>query len=200
MKWSFILVRCVLDLIVPLKVKRVTESEIQELRSRGYDEVSLHEAMAAFLRCQLADKLIEQIAVAFSGVVLGEGIGLQQAQGLDDYEDEARCAAYRERDEKLDWGKISSIDLNRCHSSLSFFDPEGMRFHLPAYLRAELLDEYGFGMAFPLTQVGDFERYYSALNSSQRQAVRQFLLLIRDDPDYEFDRPHIERALTDYWI
>ena len=181
------------------EMRRVTESEIEEMRARGYDAATLREAREAFERGKAADRIIERIAGAFSGVTLGDGVGLRQAQGLDDYENEATCAAYRETDEKEDWRKITSADLNRCNSSLSFFDPTGMKFHLPAYMTAELRGEYDFGMAFSLTQVGDYEYYYSALDSMQRQAVRQFLLFLLDDPEYVFDSPHIERALADYW-
>jgi hypothetical protein len=181
-------------------MRRVTESEIQEMRARGFDQATIRDAEEALERSKVADQVIDQIAEAFSGVVLGDGVGLRHAQGLDDYEDEDTCARYREADEKENWQAITPPDLNSCNSSLSFFDPEGMRFHLPAYMTAELRGEYGFGLAFSLTQVGDYGCYYSALDPIQRQAVRRFLLFLLDDPEYEFDRPHIERALEDYWI
>ena len=181
------------------KMRRVTESEIEEMRALGYDAATVREARKAFERVKAADRIIERISEVFSGVTLGDGVGLRQAQGLDDSEDEATCAGYREADEKEDWQKITSADLNACNSSLSFFDAAGMRFHLPAYMTAELRGEYNFGMAFSLTQVDDYDYYYSALDSAQRQVVRQFLLFLLDDPEYNFDRSHIERALEDYW-
>ena len=56
---------------------------------------------------------------------------MRHGQGLDDdYEDAATCEALRLTDEKDDWSKIAVADLNQCYSSLSFFDAEGMRFHL----------------------------------------------------------------------
>lgn len=87
-------------------------------------------------------QVCQAIESAFAGVTLGNGIGLQEAQGLDDYADEATCAAYRATDEKDDWHRLSTETLNRCSSSLSFFDPEGMRFHLPAFLLTEFHDDY----------------------------------------------------------
>ena len=180
------------------KMNRVTEIEIKKMRACGYDAATIREDLKAIERSKTADNLIERIAEAFSGITLGDGVGLQQAQGLDDHENAATCAAYRESDEKEDWRKIASADLNRCNSSLSFFDPIGMRFHLPAYMTAELRGKYDFGMAFCLTQMGDYDRY-SRLDPIQRQVVRQFLLFLLDDPEYEFERPHIEQALADYW-
>ena len=141
-----------------------------------------------------------KISEAFAGVTLGNGIGLKQAQGIDDYEDEATCASYRASDEKEDWTRIPVSELNRCNSSLNFFDAEGMRFHLPAYLIADLQGTYNFGMAHCLTQSHDYARYFGLLSNAQRQAVREFLLHVSKQPGYEFDRPHIIRALEEYWI
>jgi hypothetical protein len=46
--------------------------------------------------------LISEIASAFAGVRLGGGVGLLEAQGLDDYADAEERKALRERDEKDD--------------------------------------------------------------------------------------------------
>lgn len=181
-------------------MRRVLESEIGEMRERGYDRATIREAEEALERGNIADELIATISEAFRGVTLGDGVGLRQAQGLDDNEDNETCAVYRERDEKDDWRAISSDDLNGCNSSLSFFDAEGMRFHLPAYMTAELRGEYGFGMSFCLTHLDPHGRtYFTVLSEVQRQAVREFLLILRDDPDYQFDREEIDQALESYW-
>ena len=145
------------------------------------------------------EALCKTIRDAFAEVKLGKGIGLQEAQGLDDYDDDATRARYRASDEKEDWARISVGDLNRCNSSLSFFDADGMRFHLPAYLIADLHGTYNFGMAFCLTHPHDYDHYFGLLSPAQRQAVRAFLLHILSDPNYEFERPNILLALEDYW-
>ena len=88
------------------------------------------------------------IRAAFHGATLGNGIGLLQGQALDDYRDEATQKAYRERDEEDDWERIPFQALNRCNTSLSFFDAEGMRFHLPAFMIAEL-NGLGGKLCFP---------------------------------------------------
>jgi len=74
--------------------------------------------------------LISDITSAFAGVRLGGGVGLFEAQGLDDYADVAERKALRERDEKDAWTVFSADALNCANSSLSFFDAERMRFHL----------------------------------------------------------------------
>lgn len=180
-------------------MKYPTPADIAEMKARGYDPATVAEAEQQSKRWALAQEVCRVIEAAFAGVTLGGGVGLQEAQGLDDYADAATCAAYRASDEKDDWHRISAEALCRCNSSLSFFDAEGMRFHLPAYLVADLRGDYGFGMAFCLTQISDYDRYFRLLSDAQRKAVRSFLLHILDDRDYEFDRPHILRALDEYW-
>ena len=145
-------------------------------------------------------ELCAEIEKVFADVKLGDGIGLFEAQGLDDYADAETCARYRASDEKHDWRRIASEALRQCNSSLSFFDAEGMRFHLPRYLIAELRGEYGFGMNFCLSHsyLASPEKF-DLLNSQQRIVVRQFLLHKLHDPDDALDRPHIVRALDDYW-
>ena len=144
--------------------------------------------------------LRSQIQRAFDGVKLGDGVGLMQAQGLDDYADAVTLARYRAQDEKDDWSKIAADQLDQCYSSLSFFDAEGMRFHLPAFLIAHLDGTFHQDdVLFTLTDT-ELERLsrFDLLSDQQRRAVRNFLeheLSINTD----FVRPMIEKALSDYW-
>jgi hypothetical protein len=184
-------------------MKHLSPADIAEMRARGYDPSTIASMIAKAeqqsKRLEAAQQVASVIEAAFAGVTLGGGVGLQEAQGRDDYADAETSAAYRANDEKEDWHRIPTEALQRCNSSLSFFDAEGMKFHLPAYLLADLRGDYGFGMAFCLTQTSDYDRYFRLLSSAQRRAVRAFLLHILDDPDYEFHRPHILQALDGYW-
>ena len=82
------------------------------------------------MKCKNDIGAIERIIrAAFAGVTLGKGVGLWWGQVLDDYEMPESIADYRanheQSEERLDWSRIPIADLNRCHSSLSFFDAEG---------------------------------------------------------------------------
>jgi len=170
------------------------------MRARGYEASTLAKAEEQSKRWHRAQSVAAQIREAFSHVQLGQGVGLRQAQGIDGYEDEEALAAYRALDEKLDWSRIPSSALNECNSSLSFFDAEGMRFHLPAYLLADLDGSYEFGMAFCLTDLGELrEEQFALLSPAHRDAVRSFLEYISEECDYLFERPNILRALEEYW-
>ena len=48
-------------------------------------------------------RVAELVHSAFDGVTLGDGVGLFEGQGLDDYADAATRARYRAKDEKEDW-------------------------------------------------------------------------------------------------
>lgn len=84
------------------------------------------------------ETLIQKIEDAFRDVKLEDGVGLWEAQGLNYYETEEDCRKRREKDEKEDWRNLSLALFSECHSSPSFFDAKGMRFHLPFFLLIDL--------------------------------------------------------------
>lgn len=91
----------------------------------------------------------------------------------------ATLAKYRAGDEKQDWRRIPIDDLIACNSALSYFDAEGMRFHLPAYLVAMLRGDYGHGLEFYLTLPDDeLKKSFALLSAEQRSAVGAFLAFI----------------------
>ena len=146
------------------------------------------------------DALLQEIRDVFRGVKLGEGVGLFQGQGLDDYATEDEIARLRADDEKEDWQLISTADLNRCYSSLTFFDPAGMRFHLPAFLIAELRGKFEMELLYHLTDLSKYGReQLSALLPAERKVIRKFLEHLLRDEDYEMERAAIRRGLGDYW-
>ena len=144
------------------------------------------------------ESVVLRIRAAFQGVTLGNGVGLLQGQAKDGGR---KGLEERLQDEKLDWARLRVTDLNECSSSLSFFDAEGMRFHLPSCLIAELngrLDRTPF--IFHLMDLSDYSKsQLSMLSAAQREAVREFLLFRRADPEHEYDWPEIEKALATYW-
>ncbi|TDG36426.1 hypothetical protein EZJ43_07865 [Pedobacter changchengzhani] len=89
----------------------------------------------------IKEDLVTQIQLAFADVKLEDGIGLWQAQGIDDYASEEEIVTLRAKDEKDNWKLLPYEDLSYCESSLSFFDAKGMRFHLPKFLIFDILEE-----------------------------------------------------------
>ena len=182
-------------------MKYPSPADIAEMKARGYDAAVVAEAEEQSKRWALSREICEQIREAFAGVKLGSGVGLQEGLALDGYADEITCASYRDLDETEDWQRIPIEKLNGCHSSLSFFDPEGMRFHLPAFLIADLHGDYRFEMSFCLTRANDHGiDQFALLSDAQRRAVRAYLLFIVDEPEHGSFRAHVRRALDEYWV
>lgn len=175
----------------------LSDEEIMEMLTCGYDRSVIDEAVALSGRRKILEAVKDGIRTAFADERLGSGIGLWEAQAIDDYAHEQTQMEYRQRDEKTNWQLIPVDALNTCHSSLSFFDPEGMRFCLPAFLIADLEGTYINDVVFILTWPG-YEQF-SLLNDQQIAAVRDYLRFLESEPDYEFDRAHIQKALQDYW-
>ncbi|MEM6885513.1 MAG: DUF6714 family protein [Verrucomicrobiota bacterium] len=179
---------------------RTTQSDIDNMRRQGFDHETIRRAKVNMELTKQADKLCNIVSKAFSGVQLGKGVGLFEGQAIDDYETEEIRNQSRNKDEKESWDKIEPKHLNACHSSLSFFDSLGMRFHLPAFIIADLRGEYDMGMEFTLTHLDNYQKTkFGLLSPEQRIAVREYLQFLRKDPDSEFDYPHIDRALEEYW-
>jgi hypothetical protein len=66
-------------------------------------------------------RVLSLIRAAFAGVTLGDGVGLRQGEGLDDYADARTLALYRAQDEKRNWSAIPATDLDKYSSSPSLF-------------------------------------------------------------------------------
>ncbi len=180
-------------------MKYLSPDEIRELKEGGYDRVLL-EARADSERWESANRLRGRIEDAFAGVTLGDGIGLMEGEGLDDYANAEVLTRLHDQDERTDWHSLTSDDLDSYQSSISFTDGEGMRFHLPAWILAELRDEGIVGLIWSLCRIGPHnEHQFSLLTPEQRSVVRDFLELMRDDPDYTHERAEIDAAIEHIW-
>ncbi len=148
------------------------------------------------------EEVIARVCAAFKNVTLGNGVGLFEGQAIDDYEVESVQAAARAKDEKQDWSAIPAEHLNQCYSSLSFFDAEGMRFHLPAFILADLQDQLNtLDPVFTLTSSSEYARSrFTLLSAEQRAAIRDYLMFVRDNPDQWAERGRgLDRAIDSYW-
>ncbi|WP_372831181.1 DUF6714 family protein [Pontibacterium sp.] len=145
------------------------------------------------------DSIEKEITSAFVGVTLGNGIGLWEAQAIDDYESKDVQVKNRERDQKEDWRALNYDDLQRCHSSLSFFDADGMRFHLPAFIIGSIRNEVDDPI-FHLIQPDEYSiSRFSTLSNIQRKSVVMYLKWCLENDEYAFDHPSIKHVLNDYW-
>lgn len=147
-------------------------------------------------------QLILEITEAFKGVTLNTGIGLHEGNAIDGYEGKDIQAKYRLCDEKLNWEIISISDLNDNHCSLSYFDADGMRFHLPAFMIAEIKGEYYFDLSITLTHdIDDYrKKQFSLLSKNQKNVIAKFLTYLLELPDFKLFKNQIESAMQSYWL
>jgi hypothetical protein len=107
----------------------------------------------------------------------------------------------------LHWRDVPRSLLEDHPPWLHLFSPAGRRFYLPAYLLVTLdqLQESSIyhRVLFTLDPPEDarwFEREYGAYTQAQRQAIRLFLEVVRDEAaDQRSARPTAQEAIDRYW-
>ena len=169
------------------------------MRSSQHDRSTVADAEAWLAFTKRADELIVKIEDAFADVRLGDGTGLREAGGLDDYATGSDLRLLRNLDEKADWRRIDEDTLARCHAAPSFLDAKGMLFHLPAFLCAELrgneiVDVFSRLVYDTLTD----RTFRSLLTAHQRVVIIGVLWLLADPPACWYDRNDIDRAISRY--
>lgn len=145
--------------------------------------------------------LIESINEAFRNVRLEDGIGLLEANAMDNYCSANDIESCRKNDEREFWDKIPVPLLNECYCALSYFDAKGMKFHLPAFMLASLKNnEYRFDLVSKLIHLTPYTiSQFEALSINQKNAVFLFLEYMKDE-NYQLDKEDIEKSIEEYWL
>jgi hypothetical protein len=87
--------------------------------------------------------------------------------------------------------------LQNCQSSLSFFNANGMKFHLPAYIIGSLRGEVDAPL-FHITHLGShMEAALATLSAAQKMAVIDYLTWCLTEDEYSFEHADISKALSE---
>ena len=126
--------------------------------------------------------LIQQIHEAFAEVAIGGGETLHQAHLEGAYTDKAEWLAAREMDPESHWSEVPDSKLESISSALSFIDPEGWRFYIPAYMCWTLQNWRTTGKIAADQVIWNLEyaderatKRYDLLSRVQSEAVYDFL-------------------------
>ena len=149
--------------------------------------------------------LVEQISSAFGSLrILPGGMRLYEAELADGHGSEGPWALARKHDtyERVD--EVPDEAIAQCYSSLSFFDPEGLRFHMGAYMGWAVRNPKGsmsreYTVSALTVCAGELEAWskhrFALFDRAQCRAIVAFLrYLSRDD----YLGKDAERALP-YW-
>ncbi|MEG4146378.1 DUF6714 family protein [Microcoleus sp. Pol12B5] len=154
-------------------------------------------------------QLLDNIARAFRGVELGDGVSLHETTLIDLYEGPSARQEARLLDEKHGWRKlVGDPALSQLRWALSFYDATGLRFHLPAYLSLAVTDfdlredagDVLESLMFLLTNLSEYnQERLSILDSPQRRCVKDVLVYLRDEYEYELEGLELDQAIGGYW-
>lgn len=131
-------------------------------------------------------EVIDAVSEAFHGVAREDGVTLHEARVIDDYGSNDERAAARMLDTEKVWEDVPHADIEEYSEALSFLDPKGFRYYIPAYM-IWAVREFGKtdsmsvnATVFHLTNLdGDFGfTRLDLLSEPQRTAVAMFLLYI----------------------
>ena len=102
---------------------RITADLIDQLRTDGYDlwTISLWENWLT--KMPELEAVIIKIESAFRNMTLGGGIGLREANAIDDYATDSEREHQRELDEKHDWRNIAADSLNQNYVAPTYSRP-----------------------------------------------------------------------------
>jgi len=128
------------------------------------------------------EELIAEINAAFAGVTREGGVSWSESEVRDHYGTIEERARARARDQERSWEEL--VDDPAWHpdpgvGGLSFVDPIGFRYYVPAAMTRYLRGEGEFSLASYLTLRDEFREHtlgtWSLLDARQRACVRRFL-------------------------
>lgn len=182
-------------------MERISLADVEEMRRQGYKQSIVAEAEEWLRLGDRADTLAQQVSATFAGVTLGNGIGLRESIGIDHYAEAEELRQLRETDEKLDWKRIDPELLNACNAAPSFLDAEGMRFHAPAFIIAELQGQFHTGFIDRLIYNSILApEFISLLTAEQRHVIMACISFHGAIEHYDYDLTDIANALMRYGI
>ncbi len=120
--------------------------------------------------------LISAIEDAFAHVELEDGVGIFEAEAIDDYAGEKLRAKARGNDIRDDWRKIPDDVIAEHYSAMAFMDEKGLRYAIPAYMRFAL-------------------RYWKTSGSA---SVDHIIYTLARDEDWGFLTVKQKRAVADF--
>ncbi|MBI39755.1 MAG: hypothetical protein CMF59_09155 [Leptospiraceae bacterium] len=159
----------------------------------------------------MSDEVIQSIQAAFHGVPQPAKITLHVAEAHDNY-DYGHDADHRKKDYRGPWQEIPDEHIENCQCALSYLDPEGFRFYLPAFMvwylknyknsRKVKLDNALYALdtysGEPRLE-GHKKEQFSLFSPEQLAACAAFVAFLADDRSGMTDEDFAERIYFNFW-
>jgi hypothetical protein len=152
------------------------------------------------------EELVEEIETAFKDVILGEGIGINEADRMETETRDVMIHKGRNLDRLWwkGWQDIEDKYIASYSSVMSFMDAEGIRWALPAYM-IYIINHYKEGSFSVDTTIYMLEE--GAMGSDQRdlftqeqkRAITKFLHFMLTVGDEWVDVESVRSALDKKW-
>lgn len=165
------------------------EPEHADLVRAPCEEEHRPEAWTSFEDCRV--QLLEFIETAFRDVSRDGGVTIHQREAIDGYYNADFIADAAKKDPEVRWQDIPRAKIENLGMSLIFFDPPGIRFHLPAFMRCSLQlwlesayadfshsESLLFGLEDGPRSTGYFSDAFQLLNHAQHEAVAAYLTFV----------------------
>lgn len=161
-----------------------------------------------------AEMIERQIRNAFAEIAREDGITIHEADMLDDYGTDEQLAAARQLDTEQHWTEVPDATIARQWTALSFLDPKGFHYYLPAYM-CWALRSYDSSVSNSLDWLlyaltvrpwdhdasgteGQLARF-GLLSAAQAQTVYRFLEFLSDYGYPCANVKMVRRGLDQYW-
>lgn len=154
-------------------------------------------------------RIYDLVEAVFRDVKFDGGVTLHQREAIDGYCTGEEIGAAAEKDPETRWQDIPRSKIEKFGMSLVFFDPKGIRFHLPAFMRCSLQlwaespyadfshsDALLYGLDDGPRSNGYFEHAFLLLNEPQHRAVAAYLKFVASGDSYQDDA---KKALANGW-
>jgi hypothetical protein len=158
---------------------------------------------------QRREALINQIKNAFTGVDRKGGVSLHEADVIDDKGSLQERIRARQLDAEHKWEDVPEADIERYDWILSFLDPIGFRYYLPAYMIWTLRhyansESMSVDSTIYALDYGDHFREFAMkrfllFDRAQKEAVCTFLRFMVKEAAGLADETAATSALNRYW-
>lgn len=146
-------------------------------------------------------ELISRLEKAFEGVQLSNGIGIYEAESIDNHDSISERKKSREKDIRDDWKTIRDDVIDEYYYALTFMDYDGLHFAIPAYMRY-MLNNYDTNSSAAFESlIGILLKPidWNFLTDQQKQVIASCLQFIVLEAEGHVDTFQASLAYENYW-